>query len=220
MVNSQYLLTTNPDEADWHYLPVFWTRWRVNNKSLSHVNELKKLVNEVIICDVKTFTICQHKDAPFVSLGKAVLFLASRKNNIGIDIPLLSSPHKLPKDIPDKRYFANFVGKNNHALREEMFKKLKEYNNIFLKKGNESESYFVLKMLESYASLCPRGMGGSSFRLYEPLQIGTVPIVIGDIDIRPFKEFIDWEKVSLYTSNVNEVTKIFESKEELLEMGI
>ena len=41
---------------------------------------------------------------------------------------------------------------------------------------------------ESYFSLCPRGYGPTSFRLYESISLGTVPIYISDDFSYPLKD--------------------------------
>jgi hypothetical protein len=224
MKKSKDLLTSDPKEADWHYLPVFWTRYGLNVKyrKLGSFKELKQEVGKIIIDDEKTFTICQHKDAPFFPMGKTTLFLASRKGKEGIDVPLLSSPHSLPKTIPAKKYLASFVGKlDNHPIRRGLYRHLRNRKDTFIFNGTRGEKFFVNKILESYLSLCPRGHGGSSFRFFESLQLGVPPLLIGDIDTRPFKKYIDWEKVSLFTSNVKNVNKILDQldRKELLLMG-
>lgn len=237
------LLTDNCKEADWHYLPVFWTRWHVNHKyGKEGIDELQRGVDKVILDDCKTFTICQYDDGPIVNLGKAVTFLSSRMGKTGIDIPLLSSPHKENFSKLDKKYLASFVGSlEAHYIRKEMDGALKNRKGIYIfdshkRRSNLSQKllqayivlcfrdrsrFFVKKALQSYVSLCPRGYGGDSFRFYEAMQLGVVPFLIGDIDTRPFKKFINWDEVSFYTANANEIINIISSvrKEDLILMG-
>lgn len=65
------------------------------------------------------------------------------------------------------------------------------------------------------------GYGGSSFRFFEAMQLGIVPFLIGDIDTRPFKKFINWGKVSFYSNSVSDFTNVLNSstKSDLLSMG-
>jgi hypothetical protein len=81
--------------------------------------------------------------------------------------------------------------------------------------------FFVRKMLESYVALCPRGHGGSSFRFFEAMQLGVVPFLIGDLDTRPFKRFINWDELSSFSQSVSEVNEILDSLKEadLILMG-
>ena len=88
--------------------------------------------------------------------------------------------------------------------------------------GNGSD-YFVNLMLDSYIALCPRGTGGQSFRMYEAMQIGTVPLYISDVDCRPFRNWIDWDICSLYVPTAEGLNDYLESlvpyKDKLLKMG-
>ncbi|MFA7192125.1 MAG: hypothetical protein WC089_02395 [Candidatus Paceibacterota bacterium] len=214
--------TNNPDEADWHYLPIFWTRWHLNhNYGQEGLVELQKEVDKRIISKNKTFTICQYDDGPIVDLGNSIQFLASRKSNHGIDIPLLSKKHRQPFFKLKKIYTASFVGRiSTYHLRKEMQQYLESEKDILIKDGNFSSRYFVKQMMKSFTSLCPRGYGGSSFRFFESMHLGVAPLLIGDIDTRPFKKFIEWDDISFYSNNMPEVIKILKTrKQTLLEMG-
>lgn len=243
LLENKYLLTNDYKEADWHYLPVFWTRWHVNhNYAKNGVNELQNAVNEVMLDDQKTFTICQYDDGPMVNLNGAKIFLSSRMTGSGLDIPLLSSLHKKNFSEIKKKYLASFIGNlESHIIRGKMAKALKNRKDIFVfdshKKRNflwqkllqayillffgDRSKFFVKKTLQSYVSLCPRGYGGSSFRFFEAMQLGIVPFLIGDIDTRPFKDLINWDEISFYTNNTDKIIDIITSakNDNLVQMG-
>lgn len=223
ITDNKKITTNNPDDADWHYLPIFWTRWHLNhNYGNEGLEELQKEVDKKIINSSKTFTICQYDDGPIVNLDKTIQFLASRKSKNGIDIPLLCSTHKLPLFSKSKKYMASFIGRiSTHKLRMKMSEVLSKEKNILIKNGNFSSRYFRNKILSSYISLCPRGYGGSSFRFFESMQLGIPPLLLGDIDTRPFKNFINWNIISFYTKDVNDLKTIIlsKTKDELLLMG-
>jgi len=51
------------------------------------------------------------------------------------------------------------------------------------------------------------------------MQLGIAPYLIGDIDTRPFKMFIDWDKISFYSQNVDTlVSKLESTSHEQLEI--
>ena len=220
---NKQLLTENPQEATWHYLPIFWTRWHLNhNYGKEGLKELEKECREKIIDYKKTFCVCQYDDGPLVNLKDAKLFLASRKDNNGLDIPLLSSTHRLPFFKRGKKFLGSFIGRTStHEIREELKKKFSDNRDFLIADGNFGSRYFVKNTLRSFISFCPRGYGGSSFRFFESIQLGVVPFLIGDLDTRPFKEQIDWEKISFYTADTKDVDRIITSKtkEELIKMG-
>jgi hypothetical protein len=217
------LIAENARGATWHYLPVFWTRWHLNNNyGTGNVEILQQLVDRCLIDPMKTFTICQYDDGPLVDLGGTRLFLASRKTANGHDVPLLSKKHRRPFFNPTKRYLASFAGRlSTHPIRAEMNEVFKFRPDVIISNGDLGSQFFVRQTLESFISLCPRGYGGSSFRFFESMQLGVVPLLIGDIDTRPFKNFIKWESYSYFANSPDQVTDILNSvkKEALLTMG-
>ena len=209
--------------ADWHYLPIYWTRWHLNhNYGKSGLSELQREVNRLILDDSKTFTICQYDDGPLVDLGATSIFLASRKNAEGIDIPLLCAAHRKPLFKPSKKYLASFMGRlSNHPLRQQMAEFLRDREDVYVYDGIKATRYFVHRTLESYIALCPRGYGGGSFRFFEAMQLGVVPFLIGDLDTRSFKKFINWNELSLFSQSASEINDILDSlrKADLRLMG-
>jgi hypothetical protein len=217
------LLVSSPEEADWHYLPVYWTRWHLNhNYGADGVEELQRYVDAAIIDDARTFTVCQYDDGPLVNLGRAVQFLASRKTDQGIDIPLLCKNHRKPWFKPKKTYRASFVGRlSTHPTRQEMAAALNGRSDVFIRDGDIGTRAYVKMVLQSYLALAPRGYGGSSFRLFEAMQLGVAPLLIGDIDTRPFKRFLPWDDVSFYVGDVKKLSEVLTrtTDNELLAMG-
>lgn len=219
----QDLLTSNPATADWHYLPVYWTRWHLNHDyAKSGIGELQRIVDKSLIDPKKTFTICQYDDGPIVNVSDSQVMLASRKGKVGIDIPLLSKSLRVPFVKPRKTITASFMGRlSTHPIRGSMYEKVASIQDIEIVNDSLSTKEYVLSMLKSYVALCPRGYGGSSFRFFEAMQLGIAPFLIGDIDVRPFKSSINWDQISFYTSNPENIQSILDnhSKKELKEMG-
>ena len=218
----QELITTEQDNADWYYLPIFWTRWSLNNNyASSNIDILKKEIDKLVFPPEKTFTLCQYADGPAVDLGETIIFLASRKYKKGYDIPLLCKPHQTHESFFEgilksinpfrekqfkKKYKASFRGRlNTHPLRAELYKEFKGSENLLINVKEISSKKFVKEILESEIILCPRGHGGNSFRFYEAMQLGVVPMLIGDIDTRPFKTQIDWDDCSFFLKSTEEV---------------
>lgn len=220
---STNLLVDSPERADFHYLPIFWTRWHLNHDyGKTGIPELKAKTLQSVLNFDKTFTICQYDDGPLVNLKNAKIFYASRKNISNFDVPLLSKPHNRPFFPVKKQYLATFAGRiDTHPLRKRLYAALKTDNRINFSDGDKGTGFFIKNMLASYICLCPRGYGGSSFRFYEAMQLGIVPFLIGDIDTRPFKKFIDWKSCSLYSPNASGATRILNmySLQQLLVMG-
>lgn len=223
-VSAKRLSCDHPCAADWHYLPVFWTRWHLNHDYGSHgLEELHIEISKSLIDTSKTFTICQYDDGPLIDLGRTTVFLSSRKDHKGIDIPLLRNRLRAPLWKRRKKYLASFVGRlSTHRIRQEMADALSDNSEICISDGDKGQRYFTRMTTTSYLALCPRGYGGNSFRFYEAMQLGVVPLLIGERDTRPFKKLIEWNDISFFADTMEKVQKIITNydKERLLSMGV
>jgi hypothetical protein len=227
------ILTNNPAEADWHYLPVYWTRWHINHDFGNDAIALAQLQTEagkVIIDDAKTFTITQFDGGTLLNLGSTIEFTAARTINGGIDIPILCSTHRKPPVPLKKKYLATFNGSfTTHPIREEMKERYKNSDDIVLAGGIPTRFYkrwfwgksFNVRTMQSYVALSPRGTSCNSFRFFEAMQLGTAPCLIGDVDVRPFKKFIPWDEISYYVASVDDLDYLLKNlvKTEALEKG-
>ncbi|HEY0257099.1 MAG TPA: hypothetical protein VGC39_06635 [Candidatus Methylacidiphilales bacterium] len=220
--NAQFC-TTDPAQARWHYLPVYWTRWLVNHDyGKANIPDLQKAASAAILDSAKTFTICQYDDGPCVDLGQSRLYLASRKTKTGVDIPLLSRPHRRPFGWYRKKHLASFIGRlDTHPLRQAMADALKDQPDILITNFRGKSKPFVKRTLESCVVLAPRGYGGSSFRFFEAMELGIAPFLVGDLDTRPFKDQIDWDEISFFTDDPTQVLPLLKSKTktDLVRMG-
>ncbi|MES2377387.1 MAG: exostosin family protein [Bacteroidota bacterium] len=229
----KHLLTNNPDEADWHYLPVYWTRWHITHNfavNREGLDELQTEIDKIIIDDAKTFTITQFDGGTLLNIGKTIEFTAARTVNKGIDIPILCSPHRKPPVPLKKIYLATFNGMfGTHPLRGEMAEKFENSSDILIEGGLPTRFYkrwfwgksFNVRILQSYIALSPRGTSCNSFRFFEAMQLGTAPCLIGDVDVRPFKKFIPWDEMSYYVSSVDELDHLLKNldRKEAIEKG-
>lgn len=214
---NSYLLTSNPNEATWHYLPIFWTRWHINHnfaENKAGLCELRTLAEKVILNDEKTFTITQFDGGMLIDLGKTVDFSAGKTVNEGIDIPLLCSLHKTPLFPVRKKFIGTFNGSfDTHPIRKELRKQYK--NNPSINVGSDLPTcyykariqghQFNLNIMASYLAICPRGTNATSFRFFEAMQFGVAPCLVGDIDVRPFKKFINWDEISYYVDSIEQL---------------
>lgn len=199
-------------EADYVYIPFFWTRYHLQNDYGSRgLEELQEAVNKITRLGLPSFTVCQYDDGTLVNLENCRIFLGSRKTHENLDAPLLATP--LPKGfvINNSKFLFNFIGRaDTHPIREELVKYLAPINGGYVSLDGVSPRKYSKILHQSEITLAPRGYGGSSFRFYEAIQAGSVPWLIGDIDSRPFKNQIEWDEYSFYSKTVSEFLKQFE----------
>lgn len=136
----------------------------------------------------------------------------SAKRRNWIPIPLMTLPHQLPTVLSDKRYLTNFVGSfGTHPIRKQMAEVLKDRIDIKIIQNKKGEGLFVDTILQSYSTLCPRGTALGSYRFYETMQLGVVPIMISDVDFRPFPDKVDWNICSYYFDSVDKLPEFFKT---------
>lgn len=63
-------------------------------------------------------------------------------------------------------------------------------------KKHKSIEEFLLELSRSKFAFAPRGIGSNSFRLYESLMVGTIPIATDVIEY-PYETEIDWDSFAI-----------------------
>ena len=103
-----------------------------------------------------------------------------------IPIPYLATyPEINIKSIKEREKLIGFRGHLNDSRI-----KLKEYS---VEDRLDSSEYFE-ELNNTILSLCPQGCDNSSYRLYESIHTGAIPIYISDNHFLPFSEIIDYNK--------------------------
>lgn len=96
------------------------------------------------------------------------------------------------------------------------------------KKKEENRKLFVKNIIENDYILCVRGAGNYSFRLYETLSAGRIPIIVNTDCVLPYDFVIDWKKYCVWVeeSDIDKIDEILldyhqrVSKEEFLELQV
>jgi len=106
----------------------------------------------------------------------------------------------------------SFVGKaaNANRLRSAVLA-LKHPRALVMDRSSgqsESDSEYVQTLARSMFVLCPRGKGPSSWRLFETMRMGRVPVVISDDWVAPLG--IDWDSfvVRVAEADVHEIPSL------------
>jgi len=193
MMIEQYVSQNYKGEHNRIYLPIYWTNYYVNNAYGN--GDIKPLYYFLDSLDKtkKYFTICQYDDGILEKPNDLDLLMFSSGNSQGIPIPLLPSHYLNYDETEGKLYDVSFIGnKTTHPIRQKVVDVLRPW--VF---DNFVSQHYYQRLYDSWFSLCPRGYGATSFRLYEALMCRSVPIYISDEHILPFSELIDWNRIAI-----------------------
>lgn len=181
-------------QTDLVYCPIKWTAYHIQHDYGKERVKLQQYVSS-LPKNQKYFTVVQYDDGLLVDFPNCVVFSAGGKPNDAIPIPLVCD--RLVRSERIKKYTASFMGNvKTHPIREKMVEVLKKYDDIYI--GHGSSEDFKIITEQSYFSLCPRGYGKTSFRLYEAMNLGAVPVYLFDDPWIPFQGKVDWDEFCLF----------------------
>lgn len=201
-----------------YFIPISWTSTYIHNGDNPNNQYLQ---NELDSLDssYNYFTVSTHDEAPRQNLPKNTIRYAAAGRLGAIPIPLGAS--KIPKNLIkyniNKKYLASFVGSLTHPIRSELIKTYVNNQNFYFayKQWNisvkqDSLLHLIDKTQESFFGLAPRGYSsgyGLNYRLFEIMQLGSVPIYITDYFWLPWEDEIDWNSICVLCKN-NEINDL------------
>jgi hypothetical protein len=165
--------------------------------------------------------VINHSKRLFIQVPKKTIIFGASQGDIPIpliynDNGFLESIEKIP--LENKKYLCSFIGGDTHLVRRKMQNYIKNKTDFYSSIDNWNEDVSINKQNEfidisanSKFGLAPRGNGRGSFRFYELLKLGVIPIYIwDDVEWLPYKEYIDYSKFSI-SININDI-EMLESK--------
>ena len=176
------------------YLPIAFTRIMNVEPSLRAVVRQFFIENRAEI-EENYYVVSQHDDAPFGLLDSlAILNLNAGGNSVNeysVPIPLFSGCYSNRLGLSGLTYSKNkigsFRGSLTHPIREQIRSALGSRPSFSIRVGQWSSApssvefeNMISDFKTSYYSLCPRGYGPTSFRLYESIWAGVIPVYISD----------------------------------------
>jgi hypothetical protein len=200
------------------FIPVSWTTCYNDGHNLQILQNYLNSLHP----NFEYFVVCQHDDAPRMHRlpPKTKVFCAGG-NYTGpnkIPIPLICS--KLPEKYINKKQkdiFCSFVGSITHPIRSKILETYKTDPDFKIETGNWSSTIQedqIVKFTDitsrSKYTLCPRGYGTTSFRLYEAMQLDTVPVYMSDTHDLPWSDELDWKQlcVIITPDQINDIKSI------------
>jgi hypothetical protein len=183
------------DKTGYTLIPIFWTNVYITNKNVDLIQYYLDSLPPG-----KYFTVSQHDDAVKERLPEGTVSFEAGGNKNGIPIPLICSPLSEEQTQPaEKEKLCSFTGSNTHDIRNkirQLYGSDSDFSFI-AKDWNPAVSsndlhQFIERTKRTKFTLCPRGYGAQSFRLYEVLQLDSIPVIVYDKRWFPFEDSIDW----------------------------
>lgn len=139
----------------------------------------------------------------------------------------LSDPGEIDKDL-----LYNFVGSSNSEVRKSLFGLQHPDNTYVIQKQTSNhcspastydKEQFIKVLKRSYYTLCPPGIGTSSYRLFEAMRFGSVPVIIADDLVLP--DGPDWQMCSIRIAEqdiayLSDILRARTDAEQMKEMAI
>lgn len=211
--NCRGLIKTSIDSCDVVYLPFKYNSedWRVDE-----ICGQAKLHNKRVVAFYNDDNMEIFKLPENLILFRSSTCRNTIQKNERI-FPALVADHSNVNELGLIKYDKG-VGFCGHyeGVRERIINKMQEVlpNNCnFIKRNgfyhssdrvnaNTKRQYYK-NIAENRYTLCMRGAGNFSYRFYETLSLGRIPILISSDDILPFNDLIEWEKYIIRVSEVD-----------------
>jgi len=226
-VSNHIEITDN--EATAHYILVY-------NKHLVKQNrfDLKLLASNYFRTNANRLMIYDETDEPtFIIRGLYVSTDIRKTGRHVLPVPYLQTkllslnqPNGNVKDI-----LCSFWGRESHQVRSHIFKLNEDQYSIIdtsqfdffdMSPSNQTgivtqRSRYLKSLASSKYSLCPRGLGTCSIRLFESIRSHAVPVIISDHYEAP--RMFDWDlgSIRIRESDVSQIGEILRRDESAYE---
>ena len=196
------------------YINVSWTNLYCNSQFKGIPYNSIKLQQELDVLpeNGRYFTIVQFDEGIRHRIPKNTVVFGCCAGEIPIPLTyenpeLFSSIKK--KSWNEKNILCSFLGKPTHSLRQKVYNYVKQFPDYFYHvPGNYDKKMYINKCVDSKFCLAPRGFGRSSFRFFEVLKFGSIPVYIwDDKNWSPFKNLIDYSRLCI-TLNIADIDKL------------
>lgn len=177
------------------YVAGFWTDWRKRHRGKDA--RIRKYLQR-LPADERFFTLIQHSGGLRSTPDNLMVFSAGRAGGL-YDIPIPLLVPSLQRDFAprERPWRISFVGRvtkatNRTGVRSAMLRTFRGHKE-FKEHRVCGRSQYCDILRGSEFVLCPRGYGPTSFRLYETLTLGSIPVVIhNDEKWLPYTDVLDW----------------------------
>ena len=215
------------------YIPCLWTNFQLDGCFQSNKKNMQNILDKWISehkSENGYFTIVQMDDGILLKLPSNTIIYGACTGTIPLPLIYEDTDFKLEsnaiewyqKNEQNKHFLCSFVGTETHTIRRQVVGKFNGKKDFSIIRTNgwspsvskDKQDNFISATLKSKFALAPRGYGKSSFRFFEIIILGTIPIYIwDDIEWLPYKDVLDYTNfsISLHISKLDELESIMES---------
>lgn len=212
-----HMATTNKttDKDGRLFIPALWTNFQIESWFPQRKDAMQRTLDKWISENPNKagyFIVIQHDDGPMLRLPPGTKIYGACFGQVYLPLIYQDIDNKLENLAQNKKTFKNrpilcsFVGSVTHNVRKtvvDIYQTNPRFK-ITLRQGwtNQVQSthqdQFTEITLKSKFALAPRGYGRSSFRFFEILQLGVVPVYVwDDIEWLPYKNVLDYDAFSV-----------------------
>lgn len=223
----KYMMVKTP--FDRKCLNISWTNLYCNSRFKNTPFNSDNLQNKINKLDVngKYFAIVQFDEGVLEKLPPDTLVFGCCEGHVPIPLIYESTmfDNIILKKWEEKDIFCSFTGQYSHKIRMILSEYTRQFEDYTYKRihGNYNMTSYIYEILSSKFCLAPRGFGRGSFRFYEILKLGSVPVYVwDDKEWLPFKNVINYSRlcISINIQHINQLDNILRgiTKEEYCDM--
>jgi len=201
----EFVLTA-PFEPVAVYLPVFWTHLQNHPGFAKMRPQYQLLLDQALRTlppNTRYFTVVQHDDGPQLTLPPHTIVYGACTGTVPLPLIYEDVTHRLSRVPPCTRdLLATFVGTaTTHPLRQAMILALQDQPGVICRSQQvwsphveeDAATLFIELTRRAKFCLAPRGYGRSSFRFFEAIQLGTIPVYVwDDVAWLPYQDRLDY----------------------------
>lgn len=185
-----------------------------------------KKTNEIISnlhSDKKRVFVCQHIFVGSLNFKNDDIVLTphSSENDNFISIPHFAINWDKKYIREKKEYKFSFLGSSKtHIIRNKLIELYTQncfdsghYWGLDKNMTKDFNDRYIEMMGNSYFSICPRGTGISSIRLFECIYMNSIPVIIADGYKKPLSDIINWDEfsITILEEDIDKIEEIINS---------
>jgi hypothetical protein len=205
--------------------------WAINTYGLTEVQRVLDQIHQYH-ANEKLFFVCQHILVDKLNFYNSLVFTPhATLLDSYLPIPHYACNYDLSMIKPwnDRQYEYSFVGSfKTHPVRGQIYELLKDREDCYVEDtGNwhfegtpenqeKNKKKYIEVLGNTKHSLCPRGTGPSSIRIWESMAMGANPVILSDFLQMPLERELSstmWLKISENIDNIDNTDLEYNNKE-------